>query len=525
LLYRFSAIAVFTCIAAAGAPPPSRLEKVRVSPTHLRDDIRFLSSPELRGRASGSEGLTAAARYIAAAFAAAGVRPVHGGSYFQSFTITADATAGSENRLVSTGCGTDDPFVPMKDFVPLNFSSSGTVAAGLVFAGYGITAPEYGYDDYQGIDARGKIAIVLRHEPQEYEPSSVFEGRVYSEHSQLFRKALNAREHGAAAVLIVNDTANHSGGDTLEPVTSLASPGSAGIPFVQVRSELVDKWFASAGRNFAEVQTSIDHESRPASFGFPETMRVTLNADIRSRQKPVANVVAYLPGESAEYLIVGAHYDHLGLGEQYSMAPDQSGTIHPGADDNASGTAGVIALARFFAAQPKMKRGVLFIAFAGEEIGLLGSSYYTSAPLLPLRDAAAMINLDMVGRLREHKLIIGGTSSGEGMRAMVDAAGKRAGLELQTDDLAVYGSSDHTTFKARSIPVLFFFTGLHADYHRPTDTADRIDPKATAQVIDLAGAVAAELAQRPGRIAFVGGRPHPPARAQINAADGVDTAR
>jgi hypothetical protein len=394
-----------------------------------------------------------------------------------------------------------------------------------VFAGYGITAPEYGYDDYEGVDARGKIVIVLRHEPLEYESSSLFEGRVYSEHSQLFRKARNALEHGAAGVLFINDTANHSGGDTLEALTTLPSPGSAGMPFVQVRSEVIAKWFAHAARDFAETQRAIDQNKRPASFAFPESMQVSLRADVRSRQKEVANVVGYLPGETPEYVIIGAHYDHLGLGEQYSMAPDQSGTIHPGADDNASGTAGVLGLARWFASQPKMKRGILFIAFAGEEIGLLGSSHYTSAPLLPLRNAVAMINLDMVGRLRDHKLTVGGTSSGDGLRALVESAGRRAGLELQTDDAAVYGSSDHTTFKAKMVPVLFFFTGLHADYHRPTDTPDRIDPKATAQVVEVAGAVARELAQRPARISFAGAMPRTPETAQRNAPGAFETAR
>jgi hypothetical protein len=504
-------VAVLGCVAALAASADSP----HVSASQMREDIRYLSAPELRGRASGSEGLNLAARYIAGAFARAGVRQL-GGSYLQRFTITANAAAGARNSLRCEGCGTDEPLLAMTDFLPMNFSAAGAASGEILFAGYGITAPEYGYDDYAGVDAHGKVVIILRHEPLEYDNSGLFEGRVYSEHSQLFRKAHNAREHGAAAVLFVNDTANHSGGDALDPITVLPSPGSAGMPFVQVRSEVIGKWFAHAGRSFADTQTEIDQKRHPASFAFPESMRISLHADVRNTQKEVANVVGYIPGETPEYVIIGAHYDHLGLGEQYSMAPDQSGAIHPGADDNASGTAGVLGLARWFASHPKMKRGILFIAFAGEEIGLLGSSHYTAAPLLPLRDAVAMINLDMVGRLRDHKLTVGGTSSGDGMKALVGAAAKRAGLELQTDDTAVYGSSDHTTFKARMMPVLFFFTGLHADYHRPSDTADRIDPKATAQVVDFAGAVAAELAQRRGRIAFVGA-PRPPETAQRNA--------
>jgi hypothetical protein len=524
LLFDFRGITVLG-LAGAFVLWAAPAAKVHVSAVHLRDDIRFLSAPEMGGRGAGSEGLSKAARYIADAFSRGGIPPVPGTTYLQTFTITVGARDGGGNRLECDGSGTHEPFAFSKDFIPLNFSASGSVSGRLVFAGYGITAPEYGYDDYAGIDVRGKIAVVLKHEPQEYDNNSVFEGRVYSEHSQLFRKALNARQHGAAAVFFVNDTANHSGGDTLDPLTALPSPGSAGIPFVQVRSEIIAKWFEIAGKHFSDVQTAIDQEARAQSFAFPDQLRITIVVDVKSTQKEVTNVVAYVPGQTAEYVIIGAHYDHLGRGEQYSMAPDAAGTVHPGADDNASGTAGVLSLARWFAAQPKMKRGVLFIAFAGEEIGLLGSSYYTSHPLLPLHDAVAMINLDMIGRLREHKLTVGGTSTGEGIRALVQAAGRRSGLELETDDLAVYGSSDHTTFKARSMPVLFFFTGLHPDYHRPTDTPDRIDFKATAQVVDLAGTVAAELATRPGRIVFVGTRPTVPARAQRNAVGTVETAR
>jgi hypothetical protein len=385
----------------------------------------------------------------------------------------------------------------------MNLSGSGSAAGAAVFAGYGITADEYGYDDYSDVDVRGRIAVILRHEPQEYENSSVFEGRVYTEHSQMFRKALNARAHGAIGVLFVNDSANHSGPENLERLTALPSPGAVGIPFVQVSAAIVERWFEAAGRNFADAQASIDRDLQPQSFEFPSTMQFSVRADISSEQKPVANVAAYLPGLTDEYVVVGAHYDHLGHGEQYSLAPEQTGTLHPGADDNASGTAALLSLARWFSSQPKMKRGILFLAFAGEEIGLLGSTWYTTHPLLPLEKAVAMINMDMIGRLRDRKLTVGGTSSGNGLRNLVSSSGKGFPFELLMDDLAVYGSSDHTTFKARGIPVLFFFTGLHSDYHRPTDTADRIDAKATAQVVNLVGSVTARIAQLTERIAFV----------------------
>jgi Zn-dependent M28 family amino/carboxypeptidase len=282
----------------------------------------------------------------------------------------------------------------------------------------------------------------------------------------------------------------------------LPGPGDPGLPVAQVHPHIVEKWFAAAGRDFNAVQNEIDSAVQPRSFLFPES-RLRLRTDVRNTQMPAFNVAGYLPGVTDEYVIVGAHYDHLGLGEQYSLAQDKARALHPGADDNASGTAGVLALARWLAAQPPMRRGFLFLAFSGEEIGLLGSTHYTAHPLLPIGRAVAMLNMDMIGRLRDRKLTVGGVSSGAGLRALLEQLGPRFSLEVQMDEEAVYGSSDHTAFKARSIPVLFFFTGLHADYHRPTDSADKIDAKATARVVEFAGAAAISLAQRSERIAFV----------------------
>jgi hypothetical protein len=453
----------------------------------------------LGGRGTGTAGLEKAAEYLTQQFIKAGLKPLNN-SFRQTFTVTKNAVLGKKNALTCDGCGSDTELLVSRDFVPFNFSASGTVSGNMVFAGYGITAHEYGYDDYAGIDARGRIVVILRHEPQEYEAASPFEGRVYTEHSQLYKKALTAQAHGAAAILFVNDTASHSGGTAVEPFSSLVGPGNPGIPFVNVHSDEVEKWFTQAGRNFQEVQISIDKQLQPASFLFPDAMRVTLTADVSSRQHSVSNVIGYWPGTTSEYVIAGAHYDHLGLGEQYSMAPDQSGTIHPGADDNASGAGGVAALARWFGSQPKMRRGVLFIAFAGEEIGLLGSTHYTTHPLLPLGDAVAMINMDMIGRLRDRKLMIGGISSAQSLSGLLSAVGHDHPLVLDMDEKAVYGSSDHTAFRAQQIPSLFFFTGLHGDYHRPSDTADRIELTGITHVVEFAGAVVRELAQRPDRI-------------------------
>src|SRR5205823_14925453 len=207
------------------------------------------------------------------------------------------------------------------------------------------------------------------------------------------------------------------------------------------------------------------------------------NVDVERAVKTVHNVAGYLPGMTDEYLILGAHYDHLGLGEQFSLAPSLAGTVHPGADDNASGTAGVIELARHFSALPKPKRGIVFMTFAGEELGLLGSGYYANHPELPLNKAVAMINMDMIGRVRDGKLFVGGAGTGTTLRKELDSITTHSPLHVDYSDTSGYGSSDHTSFTAKQVPVLFFFSGLHGDYHKPSDTWDKINADQAAALL------------------------------------------
>lgn len=486
--------ATVLCLQAAGPP--------RVDPSLLAEDIRYLSSPELGGRGSGTPALDRAAAYIARRFAQAGVKPLPGHSYLHPFTITTGAVLENGTSAAYTLGGTEHS-IPASAFLPFSFSGLGRVSGQLVFAGYGISAPECGYDDYLGIDVKGKIVVLLKHEPQEFDGDSPFEGRVYSEHSQYLSKALNARAHGASAVLLVNDTANHPAADTFEPFLSLPAPGDAGIPYVQIQAGIVEAWFRAAGRDFTGLQREIDRTLAPASFAFPDDLTVSLSVAINRRSVTVHNVAGYIPGLSREYVIVGAHYDHLGTGEQYSLEPGKAGTVHPGADDNASGAAGVLALARVLARRPTLPRGVLLVAFAGEELGLLGSVHYVNHPPLPLGNAVAMINMDMIGRMRDRVVTVGGAASGEGFQPLLVRAGQILGLRLDTSDRAIYGSSDHTSFRARGIPILFFFTGLHADYHRPTDTPDKIEMRSTSDLVSLIALVTEELCRLPERPRFV----------------------
>jgi hypothetical protein len=474
-----------------------------VDPNRYLDDVKYLASPALKGRGTGTPGLEMAARFIERQFKAAGLQPVDG-SYFQPFPVTASARLGPHNHFEYTGNGHRKTLKLQQDFAPFNFSASGKLAGQMVFAGYGITAPEYQYDDYAGLDAKGKIVVVMRDEPQENDEKSVFDGKLLTAHALNWSKAVNAKRHGAAGVLLVADRANHPGEpDGLEKFGRTAGPIDAGIPFVQVRVSIAAEWLAAAGRNLDRIEAGIDEDLKPRSFAFPESVRVNAVVELKREVKTVRNVVGYLPGETDEYVILGAHYDHLGLGEQYSLAPSQAGTIHPGADDNASGTAGVIELARWFASQPKQKRGILFLAFAGEELGLLGSRYYVDHPELPLAKAVAMINMDMIGRVRDHKVYIGGARTGTTLQALLAQTLPQHRLVADFTGGTESGSSDHASFVSKQIPAVFFFSGLHADYHKPSDTWDKIDAPDAAELLDEVADFATQLEREPERPEFV----------------------
>ncbi len=480
-------------------------------PSRYTADVKFLASPALKGRGTGTSGLEKAAEYIVRQFRAAGLKPIDGKSYLQRFNVTVNAKLGSGNKLEWGDAGKSVALKAREEFQPFNFSSSGKVESGVVFAGYGITAPEYHYDDYAGIDVKGKLVLILRHEPQEFDEKSVFSGKVYTQHAQFDSKAINAKMHGAVGVLFVNDGPTHPGDeDTLEKFTRNAAPANRGIPFVQVKSGVAEQWLAAAGKNMKDIVTGIDKDLKPQSFVLPQSVHVWLAVDVQRESKKVSNVAGYIPGDTDEYVIVGAHYDHLGLGEQFSMAPSMAGTPHPGADDNASGTAGVLELARYFGSKPKPHRGIVFLTFAAEELGLLGSSYYVNNPELPLDKAVAMINMDMIGRIRDGKVFVGGSGTGSTFKQLLEDVQKHHGdLKLDLTEQGGYGSSDHASFTPKQVPVLFFFSGLHADYHRPSDTWDKIDAKDAAELLDLVAELTNRLttADRPQYVRIAPPRP------------------
>jgi aminopeptidase YwaD len=475
-----------------------------LSPTEFLGYVKYLASEDMRGRETGSPELEKAAGFIRDQFRSMNLKPLSGDSYYQDFEVTTSARLGAQNQVSYTLNHQKKALKFQQDFVPLNVSSGGKVSGEVVFAGYGITAPEYNYDDYAGLEVKDKIVLVLRHEPQEFDDKSVFEGKVYTAHSQIFAKAANAKMHGAKALLLVNDVAAHpDDGDKLEKFGTTAGPANGGIEFAQVKAEVVEKWMESAGKSLTAIEADIDKDLHPRSFAFPASLALDVNIDIRREVKTVHNVGAYFPGDTDEYVIIGAHYDHLGLGEQFSLAPSLVGTIHPGADDNASGTAGVIELAHWFSHEPKHKRGILFLTFAGEELGLLGSSYYANHPILPLSKAVAMINMDMIGRIRDRKIYVGGVGTGTTFAELLKQVGQHHDFQADITERGGYGSSDHTSFTAKQVPVLFFFSGLHADYHKPSDTWDKIDAPDAVQLLDMVADVMDHLTDGSPRPQYV----------------------
>ncbi len=481
-------------------------QQTAIAPERIKAHVEYLASQAMKGRGTGTPELNKAAKYIADEFKRDGLEPLDGKSYFQKFRVTVGAELGKQNSATLVRGAEKLAFKVSTDWQPLNFSDSGEAGTALAFAGFGITAPEYQYDDYLHMDVTGKAVIVMRQEPQKDDEKSKFDGKTPTQHSQIVNKAINARNHGAKVMVLVNDLPGQGEEDFLMKFGSLTGPDNAGILLVQAKREVVNKWLAPSGKSLAQLQKDIDDKLASQSYYVPDA-RLDLRVDVRRITAETQNVVGVLRGRdsnlTAEAVVIGAHYDHLGLGERNSLAPSQAGKVHAGADDNASGTSVLLELARALGERKRdLRRSIVFLAFSGEELGLLGSAYYTKNPEWPLEKTTAMINLDMVGRPKDGKLIIGGIGSSPGFKEIVEKA-NRTGLNVSTTAGAFGGSSDHISFYVKNIPVLFFFSGLHADYHKPSDTPDKILAADAARVGDLAMQAALTLSSQDARPQFV----------------------
>jgi len=486
-LHRFLLIVLTALVLVAASTSGPQADRTR-----YLNDIKSLASPDMEGRGAGTKGLTRAQRLIEKRYKELGLEPAGSNGYTQPFTVVTGARLKSDNRFAIEAAGSTSDLKINQDFVPFSFSASSQIAAPVVFAGYGVTAEEFHYDDYAGVDVKDKIVVVLRYEPSGFAEKSGNHG--LTQHSQLITKAINARNHGAKGIVVLNGKLGDGEEDLLTRFGSVSGPENVGLVMVQVKNRVADSWFQTAGKTLKDVQEQINSGSKPASFAFPDTLQLALHIDIETTRATVNNVLAWLPGQTDDYVIIGAHYDHLGRGNFDSLAPSQIGQIHPGADDNASGTAGVLELARLLAPQRgQLKRSILFMDFAGEELGLLGSAEWVKNPTRPLAKAVAMLNMDMIGRIKDDKVYIGGVGTGSTFKAILDQGQKETPFKIEYS-AGGYSSSDHTSFVAKKIPVLFFFSGLHSDYHKPSDTWDKINAPSAARLLDLVENVAVQLA-------------------------------
>lgn len=552
---------------------PTRVEESAIE-QRLRESVTYLSSDELEGRGVGTEGLEKAARYIAARFEGLGLKTqLFEGSPFQSFEVTMKAELGErrQNRLSFLGPAAEGEEAGQRielelgqSFNTLAIGGSEKVEAPLVFVGYGITNTDSGYDDYKEVDVKGKVVLMLRKEPEQDNPNSVFEGKNSSRHAFFTTKIANALSHGAAAVIFVNDhygvqeatnlarkqwqeavdelvkarnefqaagnptdeqTAEHRQkvrkladaiveldeklqGDhdellDLEGAGLDTSPPKLPVFFAR-RSQVDPVVKAALGKDLAELETTIDVGPTPRSQSLTG-WSVACASDIVFQKATVKNVAGVLEGDGPladETIIVGAHYDHLGQGGAGSLAP-WTKEVHNGADDNASGTAALLEVARQLTTRDaKPARRIVFLAFAGEERGLLGSRHYVEHPAIPLERTVAMVNMDMVGRLQNNSLVVHGTGTADLFDGLIDELNKEYAFDIKKEP-GGSGPSDHQTFYSEKIPVFHFFTGTHGDYHRPSDDADKLNISGMARVSEMVADVVERLAALESRPNYV----------------------
>ena len=487
-------MSAFVILSALGgslsyAATPSQTKGLRsIHSEDLLRHIQYLASDELEGRRAGEEGEWKAGEYIAKEFEKYGLSPQgDDGTYFQFLEVVSGVHLGEENSLefVHSASRTPNPALKLEeDYIPFGFSSSGELEGDMVFCGYGITAEEYHYDDYADIEVDGKIVVILRHEPQEKDENSVFRGTGFTRYAGLRDKVINARHHGAIGLFLVNDPNNHL--DEEDELVRLGYAGTrdAGIPAFHLKRSILEEMLKKQGKDLKEIQSKIDQDLKPESFSMVG-VEVKAYVDLVREKKKARNVVGYLEGRNShETIVVGAHYDHLGYGGSGSLDPDRS-EIHNGADDNASGTAGLLELAEAFALQKShLRRNIVFVAFTGEELGLLGSNHYVNNPPLPLEETIGMINMDMIGRSKNNKLMVSGVETGKGWKNTLKRLNRKAKFDISYHDDG-YGPSDHTSFYSKKIPVLFFFTGVHKDYHRPSDDWEKINTRGLKRVTQL----------------------------------------
>ena len=511
-VFLFVSIAVATASADAADSitlqrPEVEIALFTLEKTEYAGELEWWSCDDRGGREPGTPGSIEAGNYAAAQFQSLGLLPVGDviegkRSYFQ-YLDRGGKRGLFDGARFAVG---DIEFEYGKDWALLGGCEKVSLdSVEVVFAGYGITAPKYEYDDYEGIDASGKAVLILRYEPQEMNRESAWNGAKNTSHSFFNSKLKNASEHGAAALLFVNGPLHHD--PDMDPLSNLSTTASRGstIPMIHVRRNVADSLLEASGLTIQQLQEKIDANASPASKRLGIT-RFSLSATVGELAR-ARNVMGLLEGSDPllkeEVVVVGAHYDHLGLGSYGSRTPDRKGEVHNGADDNASGSVGVVEMAEAFVeAGLKPKRSILFQLYDAEEKGLIGSRYYVKNPVFPLEKTVAMINMDMIAHSEQGKCSIMGTASSKEWEELLGAAENGSSIAFSHSG-GGFGGSDQASFLASNIPVLFFFTGIHSAYHTPDDDVDRCDMNGAVEILKVAFKTVLLVADRDEPLSFV----------------------
>lgn len=451
--------------------------------TPIEKHIRTLAADDMEGRGLNTKGLAKAADYIEQQLRAAKLEPAFGKTFRQKFPVKTGVSLGTKNAIEG---------LPNDAWTPLGFSSAGSFDAPIAFVGYGIDAAPLNYRELEGIDLKGKVALMLRYEPQERDEKSPFDGKRPSRWSSMRYKATKARDLGAIAVVFVTGPLQDEAKDKIPALTNDGPESPLGIPVIQVKTTAAQKWL-----DLAAFQKDVDADLKPRSRVLDAKLVGTV--DVQASYADAENVAGIIRGRGAlanEVVVVGAHYDHLGYGGHGSMRPNDTG-IHNGADDNASGTSAVMVAAQRLQEllkDAKNRRTILITLFAAEEVGLGGSSYLVAHPPLPIERVVAMVNLDMVGAMKDDKVVALGSESAPQWQPLLDRLGPELKIHVAAGGDG-YGPSDQTSFYAKQIPVLHFFTGTHERYHTPDDDADAVNFAGAAKVAELTARVAEALAK------------------------------
>jgi Zn-dependent M28 family amino/carboxypeptidase len=491
-------------VAVAIATPGAHAQSAAPAASKTRADVMTLASDRLGGRQAGSKGGALAADYLVAELKKMGARPLPGQKDFRlPFSFTAGVKDGG--TTLSAG-GTS--FTRTADVQALSFADNAEVSGPAVFAGYGLVVPEsqnFGYDSYATLDVKDKIVVVFRYFPEDADQKT---RQILSRYADLRYKAMQARQRGARALLVVTGPRSPNAGETIPMSFDTALAGS-GIVAASVSRAVANTLFAGVkDRSLEDIQKSFDSGNpHTAGFALPDVTITVKTAVLREKHEG-HNVVGHLPATTATphakpWVALGAHYDHLGNGSHGNSlaAKEDAGKIHYGADDNASGTAAVLAAGRALAARKARSRHVLLSFWSAEEIGLIGSNAYVTTPPVPNDQLAAYFNFDMVGRMQDNKLTVQAVGTSPSWRQMLERANVAAGFDLILQD-DPYQPTDVASFNQAGVPSLAFFTGTHVDYHKPSDTADKINYEDLDRVAEFAAALASRVGDQPEVLAF-----------------------